>query len=89
MHLLFITEDVLLLISGLGLLQAALLAILIYYHPRSDKAVNKFLALYIFSFTLIMAGPFIIRNHFVEKSIFLRHYSFAGGTIDVVLYKKF
>ena len=70
MFFLFITEDVLLLISGVGLLQAALLAILIYFHPRSDKTVNKFLALYIFSFTLIMLGPFFIKLISWRKAFF-------------------
>lgn len=61
MLLLAISEDVVLLITGLGLIQAALLATLIYFHPRSDKTVNKFLSLYILSFSVIMAGPFLLK----------------------------
>src|SRR5687767_3963682 len=70
MFLLVVTEDVLMLISALGLFQAALLAILIYFHPRSDKTVNKFLALYILSFTLIMSGPFVIKILSWQKAFF-------------------
>ena len=70
MFFLVVTEDVLMLISTLGLFQAALLAILIYFHPRSDRTVNKFLALYILSFTLIMSGPFVIRILSWQKAFF-------------------
>jgi hypothetical protein len=52
MLLLFISEEVLLLVSGLGLIQAALLAILIYFHPKSEKSVNQFLALYMKKYRL-------------------------------------
>jgi AraC-like DNA-binding protein len=78
MILLSISEDVLLLISGLGLIQAALLAILIYFHPRSDKTVNKFLALYIFSFTIILSGPFFLRVIQWQKVFFI-------GTIPLIV----
>lgn len=78
MLLLSISEDVLLLISGLGLIQAALLAILIYFHPRSDHSVNKFLALYILSFSIIMSGPFIMKIISWQNSFFM-------GTIPLLV----
>ena len=68
MYLLNIPEDVLMLIAGLGLIQAALLAILVYFHPRSYKTVNKFLALYILSFTLILSGPFLMKIFSWQRS---------------------
>jgi AraC-like DNA-binding protein len=89
MFFLFITEDVLLLISGLGLLQAALLAILIFFHPKSDKTVNKFLALYIFSFTLIMLGPFIIKLISWRKAFFFGTVPLLVGPIMLFYIRSF
>ena len=48
MPLLNIHENLLLFISGVGLLQGFLLANLLYFHPKSDRSVNRFLALFIF-----------------------------------------
>jgi hypothetical protein len=52
-----ISENILLLFCGLGILQGILLAALIYFHPKSDKSVNKFLALYIFCISSVMTMP--------------------------------
>jgi len=52
-----ISENILLLICGLGILQGILLAALIYFHRKSDKSVNKFLALYIFCISCVMTIP--------------------------------
>ena len=56
-----VSENILFLISGLGILQGILLASLIYFHPKSDRAVNTFLALHIFFISVVMAMPFMIR----------------------------
>ncbi len=61
MQPLSISEHILLLVSGLGVVQGLLLAALLYFHPRSDRAVNKFLALYILALSIIMCGPFFLR----------------------------
>jgi hypothetical protein len=45
MLFLSISEDILAFISGIGILQGILLSLLIYFHHKSDKTVNKFLAL--------------------------------------------
>jgi len=55
-----ISENILLLVSGLGVVQGFLLAALLYFHPKSDRPVNKFLALYILGISLVMSGPFIL-----------------------------
>jgi AraC-like DNA-binding protein len=89
MYLLFITEDVLLLISGLGLIQSALLAILIYFHPRSDRTVDKFLALYIFSFTLIMLGPFIIKLISWRKAFIFGTFPLLVGPVMLFYIRSF
>jgi AraC-like DNA-binding protein len=43
-----ISVKMLLFVAGVGILQAIFLSSLIYFHPKSDRSVNKFLALYIF-----------------------------------------
>ena len=51
------SENILLLICVLGTLQGFLLAALILFHPKSDKSVNKFLALYILCVSCVMIMP--------------------------------
>lgn len=57
MYLLSISENVLLFISGLGIIQGFLLAGLIYFHRGSDKSVNIFLAFYVFFISCVMTMP--------------------------------
>lgn len=52
-----VSENMLLFISGVGILQAFLLAILLYFHPRSDRSVNIFLAIYIICLSSPMFLP--------------------------------
>lgn len=63
MFILSISENILLLISGLGILQGILLAALIYFHPKSDRSVSTFLALHILFISFAMTMPFTI--HFI------------------------
>mgnify|MGYP003581416481 CR=1 FL=1 len=49
-----ISVKMLLFVAGVGILQAIFLACLIYFHPKSDRSVNKFLALYIFWLSMPM-----------------------------------
>src|SRR5690349_16870855 len=56
-----VSEDILFLVCGLGILQGLLLAALIYFHPKSDRSINAFLALHIFFISLVMTMPFAIR----------------------------
>lgn len=56
-----ISENILSFISGLGIIQGFLLAALIYFHPKSDRSVNLFLALYIIGISLVMSTVFILR----------------------------
>ena len=74
MCLLSITESIFLFISGLGILQGILLALLIYFHPKSDRSVNKFLALYILCICCVMTMPVTIdvigwKNSYVIQPI--------------------
>jgi len=47
MLILSVPENILLFLCGFGLLQGILLAALLYFHPRADRSVTTFLALYI------------------------------------------
>ena len=55
------SENIFLFISGLGILQGILLAALVFFHPKSDRSVNKFLALYILFVSVIMTFPFMLK----------------------------
>jgi AraC-like DNA-binding protein len=60
-YFLSISESILLFISGFGIVQGILLAALIFFHPRSDRSVNTFLALHILFVSLAMTMPFTVR----------------------------
>ena len=47
MLILSVPENILLFLCGFGLLQGFLLAAVLYFHPRADRSVSTFLALYI------------------------------------------
>ena len=51
------SERILSYISGFGVLQGILVSLLIYFHPKSDKKNNKFLAFYIAAISVIMLLP--------------------------------
>ena len=57
MFILTISADLIFLIACSGILQAILLAALLYFHPKSDKSVNVFLSLYIFCVSVLMFIP--------------------------------
>ena len=55
-----ITENILYFLLGFGVLQGILLAGLLYFHSKSDRSVNTFLALYIFCISAVMTMPITI-----------------------------
>src|ERR1044071_701873 len=57
MVLLNISATLTSLISASAILQAILLAALLYFHPKSDKSVNIFLSLYILCISILMIIP--------------------------------
>lgn len=60
MELLSITERFLFLFCGVGILQGILMAVLLYFHPKADKRVNTFIALYICCTSFVMSLPWMI-----------------------------
>src|SRR5262249_35818709 len=57
MFLFTFSANLIFLIAASGVFQAILLAALLYFHPKSDKAVNGFLSLYILSISVLMLIP--------------------------------
>jgi AraC-like DNA-binding protein len=54
------SENILLVLSGLGMLQGLLLACIVYFHPKSDRSVTLFLALFIFSMSIVMSTVILL-----------------------------
>lgn len=54
--------NLLLFVAAVGILQSFFLACLIYFHPKSDRTVNRFLAHYIFWLCVPMFTPLV--QHF-------------------------
>lgn len=57
MNLLNISEQVLLFASSFGILQGILLAALLYFHPKTDRSVTVFLAMYICAISIPIIMP--------------------------------
>jgi hypothetical protein len=57
-----ISQTLLLFIVGVGVLQAIFLAALLFFHPKSERSVNKFLAFYILCYCIPMLTPIV--QHF-------------------------
>ena len=71
MVILSISEKVLFFVCGFGILQGILLGALVYFHQRSDRSVNKFLALYIVCLSGVISMPFIVESIGWQNGFFL------------------
>ena len=54
------SENILLVLAGLGMLQGILLSLIVYLHPKSDRCVNFFLAMYIFSMSIVISTVILL-----------------------------
>ena len=57
MYILSVSENMLLFISGFGILQGVLLAALLYFHPKCDRSVTTFLAVFILFISIPILMP--------------------------------
>jgi AraC-like DNA-binding protein len=89
MFLLFIPEDILYSISGLGILQGFFLAALVYFHPKSDKSVNIYLALYIFCLSCLIAMPLYLKVFSWRTSGFLQPLPMLIGPLLYLYLRSF
>lgn len=71
MYLLTVSENILYFVCGLGVLQGVLLGGLIYFHPKSDRSVNVYLAFYVVAISAIIALPFIFKVVGWQNSFFV------------------
>ena len=81
MFILSISENILNFIAGAGTLQGFLLAILLYLHPKSDHAVNKFLAVYIVCISIIPVTVQVQQLITWQKSFFMAPLPYLAGPL--------
>lgn len=81
MYLLTVSEKILLLVCGLGVLQGVLLGGLIYLHPKSDRSVNIYLALYVIATSCLIALPFVFKVVGWKNSFFVHGLPVLSGPL--------
>lgn len=89
MFILSASETILSLVCGLGILQGILLAGLVYFHRKSDKTVNIYLALYILATSAIMSLPFIMNMIGWQNSFFIQPLPFLTGPLLYLYLRSF
>jgi AraC-like DNA-binding protein len=89
MYNLTVSENILRMVLGLGILQGMLLAVLIFFHPKGDKSVNIFLAGFILGVSSVMALPIIV--HFVgwQRSFFVQSLPLLPGPFLYLYIRSF
>jgi AraC-like DNA-binding protein len=89
MYFLSVSENILFFVCGFGILQGILLAALIYFHPKSDKSVNIFLAFYILGTSLIMSLPFLMKALGWQNSFFIQPLPLLTGPLVYLYLRSF
>lgn len=89
MQLLIISENILLFISGTGIVQGIFLSTLIYFHPKSDRSVNAFLSFFVVCMSIPMCLP--LAQHFFswQVFIFLLPFSLLQGPLLFLYVRSF
>lgn len=83
------SEKILFFLCGIGILQGILLAGLIYFHRKSDRSVNIFLALYICCTSTIMTLPIIMQVIGWQNSFFILSVPFLTGPFLYLYLRSF
>lgn len=89
MFILSISENILFFIAGIGTLQGILLAALLYFHPKADKTVNLFLALYIFCLSIIMTTALFYQILPWQNTFFLEPFPWMAGPLLYLYVRSF
>jgi AraC-like DNA-binding protein len=89
MYILTVSENILKMVCGLGVLQGMLLAALIFFHPKGDKSVNLFLALFIISVSAVIALPLLILTLGWQHSFFLQGIPLLPGPFLYLYIRSF
>ena len=87
--MLSLSENILRIISGFGILQGVLLAAVIFFHAKSDRSVNTFLALYILAASLILTIPFIVQFAGWQNSFFIQPVPVLTGPLVYLYLRSF
>src|SRR4030095_6849099 len=77
------------LIAASGLLQAILLAALLYFHRKSDKSVNVFLSLYVLSVSILMVIPAVQQLFSWQTIIYLLPFPLLIGPFLYLYVRSF
>ena len=89
MYILAVSENVLFFICGLGILQGIILSAIIYFHPKSDRSVNLFLALFILGTSAIMTFPFAVQVVGWQNSFFVQPIPLLTGPFLYLYLRSF
>ena len=89
MYILTVSENILKMVCGLGVLQGMLLAALIFFHPKGDKSVNLFLALFIVSVSAVIALPYLVQTFGWQHSFFLQGIPLLPGPFLYLYIRSF
>src|SRR5688572_29093777 len=81
MAFLSISENILFFLSGFGVLQGILLAIVIYLYSKSDKSVTKWLALFVGSISIPILMPVGQQLHSWQVIIFVEPFTLLIGPL--------
>lgn len=87
--MLSVSQNILLFVSGVGILQGVLLAFIIRFHPRAEKSTSIFLALYIVCISVPMLLPLV--RHFLpwQFYIYLAPVSLLQGPLLYLYVRSF
>ncbi len=66
------TPQTLILVCFAGILQAIVLALVIYFYPNGDRSVNRFLAAYVIAFTMPMLAPITLHYSTWHNAVVIR-----------------
>ncbi|MBL7834346.1 MAG: helix-turn-helix transcriptional regulator [Cyclobacteriaceae bacterium] len=84
-----ISMNMLMFISALGILQAAVLSGVVYFHPRSDHSVSRFLALHIFFFCIPMCTPLVQQFVSWQAMFFMDPFPMLNGPMLYLYVRSF
>lgn len=79
MILLNSSQQLILFISAAGVIQAVILAGLLFFHPKSDRSVTSFLSLHVLTVSIFMLMPVLQYFFFWQSIILLVPFQFLIG----------
>ncbi|HEX6426024.1 MAG TPA: helix-turn-helix transcriptional regulator [Niastella sp.] len=89
MYILTVSENILKMILGLGILQGILLAALIFFHTKGDRSVNIFLAFFILGVSAVMALPLVVQLVGWQNSFFVQSVPLLPGPFLYLYIRSF